>query len=51
MGPASLETVKNSKISVDDLAALGPEVALVDVREPTEWEQAGLDMEQRANGG
>jgi rhodanese-related sulfurtransferase len=37
MGRASLETVKNSKISVDDLAALGPEIVLVDVREPAEW--------------
>jgi rhodanese-related sulfurtransferase len=43
MGRASLETVKNTKISVDDLAALGPEIVLVDVREPAEWAQGHLD--------
>jgi rhodanese-related sulfurtransferase len=34
--------VKNSKISVDYLAALGPEIVLVDVREPAEWAEGHL---------
>ena len=29
--------MKNSEISVNDLAALGAEIVLVDVREPAEW--------------
>ena len=37
MGRASLDIVKISEISVEDLSALGREIVLVDVREPEEW--------------
>jgi len=44
--------VQISEISVEDLAALGRRITLVDVRDGMlAWEQAGLDMEVGANGG